>query len=38
MVRLRIPASNVLLLDEADNVAGSGRYFPQTALRDELLP
>ena len=37
-VRLRIPASNVLVLDEAGSSAGSGRYFPQTALRDQLLP
>ena len=37
-VRLRIPANNVLLLDEANNPAGIGRYFPQTALRDQLLP
>ena len=36
-VRLRIPANNVLLLDEPTS-AGSGRYFPQTALRDQLLP
>ena len=37
-VRLRIPASNVLLLDQANNATGSGKYFPQTALREQLLP
>ncbi|MBV8781989.1 MAG: N-acetylmuramoyl-L-alanine amidase [Phycisphaerae bacterium] len=37
-VRLRIPATNVLMLNEENTPAGSGRYFPQTALRDQLLP
>jgi hypothetical protein len=35
--RLRIGANNVFL-DEAASAAGVGRYFPQTAFREQLLP
>jgi hypothetical protein len=35
--RLRISANNVFL-DQASSAAGVGRYFPQTAFREQLLP
>jgi hypothetical protein len=35
--RLRIPATSVFL-DQAASAAGVGRYFPQTAFREQLLP
>jgi hypothetical protein len=35
--RLRISASNIVLSDAA-SAAGVGRYFPQTAFREQLLP
>ena len=36
--RLRIPARNVLLMDQLASPAGSGRYFPTSAFREQLLP
>lgn len=36
--RLRINGKNVLLIDQANNVAGAGRYFPTTVFRGQLLP
>jgi hypothetical protein len=35
--RYHIPAQNVLLLAQPNSAAGSGKYFPQTAFRDQLL-
>ena len=35
--RLRISATNVYL-DQSSSAAGVGRYFPQTAFREQLLP
>jgi hypothetical protein len=35
--RLRIPATSVFL-DQSASAAGVGRYFPQTAFREQLLP
>ncbi len=36
--RLRISATNVSMLDQPGTAAGVGRYFPQTAFREQLLP
>lgn len=36
--RFDIPAGQVLLLNQANSVAGMGRYFPATAFREQLLP
>ena len=36
--RLRISGKNVLLIDQSNAVAASGRYFPATVFRDQLLP
>ncbi len=36
--RLGIPADQVLLLDQPNSAAGSGKYFPTGAFRAELLP
>jgi hypothetical protein len=36
--RYHIPADRVLLLGQPNSPAGSGRYFPLTAFRDQLLP
>lgn len=35
--RLRIGANNVFM-DQSGTAAGVGRYFPQTAFREQLLP
>jgi len=36
--RFRIPADHVMLVDQAGSTAGVGKYFPGTALREQLLP
>lgn len=36
--RLGIPADHVLMLDQPNSAAGSGKYFPTGAFRAELLP
>jgi hypothetical protein len=36
--RLRISGKNVLMIDQPNTSAGSGRYFPATVLREQLLP
>lgn len=35
---LRIPASNVLLVDQRDSASGHGRFFPVAAFRESLQP
>ena len=34
----RIPLENVAFADQAQSVAGTGRYFPVTAFRQQLIP
>jgi len=36
--RFRIPASNVLLIENPGTPASPGKYFPAAAVRDQLLP
>jgi N-acetyl-anhydromuramyl-L-alanine amidase AmpD len=36
--RLRISGKNVLLIDQTNAAAASGRYFPTTVFRQQLLP
>jgi hypothetical protein len=36
--RLRITGKNVLLIDRPGSAAASGRYFPATMFREQLLP
>lgn len=36
--RLNIPSGNVLTLDQRGSSAGTGRYFPTEAFRENLLP
>jgi hypothetical protein len=36
--QLHIPRESVLVLDVPRSSAGGGRYFPQTAFRNQLLP
>jgi hypothetical protein len=36
--QLHIPRDAVLLLDQPHSPAGAGKYFPQTAFRNQLLP
>ena len=36
--RLGIPRDGVILLNQSNSPAGSGKYFPTTAFRGELLP
>lgn len=36
--RFNIGADRVLVIPEPNSPAGSGRYFPMTALRDQLMP
>ena len=36
--RFHIPASHVMLVDQPGSTAGVGKYFPATALREQLLP
>ena len=36
--RLRIGEKNVLLIEQPNTAAGSGRYFPATVFREQLLP
>jgi hypothetical protein len=36
--RFRIPAQNIMLVNQARSPAGIGKYFPQSALREQLLP
>jgi hypothetical protein len=36
--RLRVSGKSVLLIDQANNAAGAGRYFPSAAFREQLLP
>lgn len=36
--RLRISGKNVLLIEQPNNIAGAGRYFPATVFREQLLP
>ena len=35
--RLGVPPQNIILVDEANSVAGSGKYFPIGAFRAELV-
>ncbi len=36
--RLRIPASQVWMLDQPGSAAGLGKWFPTTAFRNQILP
>jgi hypothetical protein len=36
--RFHIPADHVMLVDQPASSAGVGKYFPATALREQLLP
>jgi hypothetical protein len=36
--RFRIPAENIMFLNQPKSAAGIGKYFPQSALREQLLP
>ena len=36
--RLRIPASQVWLIDQSNTPAGVGQWFPTAAFRDQILP
>jgi N-acetyl-anhydromuramyl-L-alanine amidase AmpD len=36
--RFDIPRGQVLTISDASSVAGTGRYFPATAFKDQLLP
>lgn len=36
--RHNIPADRVLVLSQSRSTAGCGKYFPLTALRDQLIP
>jgi hypothetical protein len=36
--RFRVPAQNIVLVNQAKSPAGIGKYFPQSALREQLLP
>jgi hypothetical protein len=36
--RCDIPAGKVLLITQANSTAGTGKYFPATAFREQLLP
>jgi hypothetical protein len=36
--RFHISGDKVIVFSQANNPAGSGKYFPMTALRDQLLP
>jgi hypothetical protein len=36
--RFRIPAQNILLIEQPDTAASPGKYFPITAFRDQILP
>jgi hypothetical protein len=35
--RLGIPAQNIILIDQPNSVAGTGKYFPNGAFRAELV-
>lgn len=36
--RFHVPAQNIVLVNQAKSPAGIGKYFPQSALREQLLP
>lgn len=36
--RYDVPAGRVLLMSQPGSAAGTGRYFPSTAFREQLLP
>jgi len=36
--RFRVPAQNIVLVNQGKSPAGIGKYFPQSALREQLLP
>ena len=36
--RFRVPAQNIVLVNQPKSSAGIGKYFPQSALREQLLP
>ncbi len=36
--RFHVPAQNIVLVNQAKSSAGIGKYFPQSALREQLLP